>query len=276
MLRVMGVRSARRERKRAHFGVAPVLATRRIIAVSGLALNVLTLSALASTAHAGQATAERVHRDGGYASELPIVGGKAAPAAPVKPASASGKPWRPPTLPTPPSTGILEALSAALGALLQVLGPVLLGVMALLAVALVGLLIYAVVRALLRGREAAGPRTLSAGKAIGAIEVEDPLLAPVFGDPDELARRGDFEAAIRALLRRVLELAGLGEGDRSRTAREVLRALPFSDPRRELVRFAVEIGERVCFAGESPSLERYRELRTVGARLGLRLREQAP
>jgi hypothetical protein len=95
----------------------------------------------------------------------------------------------------------------------------------------------------------------------GARAPSEPPPAPT-AEPDTLAARGDLEAAIVALLHRALSHAGWrpeGRG-RSRTAREVLRSLARTDPRREPLRRIVAEVEAVRFGGAQATEDRYQSL----------------
>jgi hypothetical protein len=86
---------------------------------------------------------------------------------------------------------------------------------------------------------------------------------PVLEDFEAHARRGEFDAAIRALLVAALMRAGwtpLGS-DAARTAREVVRRLPATDPRREPLSEIVLLAEAVRFAGQPASEERFASMR---------------
>lgn len=82
------------------------------------------------------------------------------------------------------------------------------------------------------------------------------------GDPDALAAEGRYAEAILALLIRALRLAGWQpDGQRSRTAREVLYGIDERDPRRAPLDHVVRRAERARFAGDPPTEALYREVR---------------
>jgi hypothetical protein len=85
----------------------------------------------------------------------------------------------------------------------------------------------------------------------------------VLDDFEAHARRGELDAAIRALLVAALVRVGWkpqGSG-RGRTAREVLLRLSPNDSRREPLREIVMQAEAVRFAGQPPTEERFASMR---------------
>ncbi|MBX3250636.1 MAG: hypothetical protein KF901_25890 [Myxococcales bacterium] len=155
----------------------------------------------------------------------------------------------------PPQSG----LGGLFGSASTLVSKVLLVVVAVALVALVAFLIVALLR---RRRdepaEVATPR--SARRPTGASAVNELLVDP--GDPDALAAEGRYAEAILALLIRALRLAGWQpEGQRSRTAREVLFGLPSSDPRHAPLDHVVRRAERARFAGDPPTEALFQEVR---------------
>lgn len=85
------------------------------------------------------------------------------------------------------------------------------------------------------------------------------------GDPDELAAQGRYSEAILAVLVGSLKVVGWRpQGERSRTAREVLWSIPASDARRKPLDEVVRRAERVRFAGDEATMETFREVRQWG------------
>lgn len=82
------------------------------------------------------------------------------------------------------------------------------------------------------------------------------------GDPEALASQGRYGDAILALLVLALKTAGWRpEGQRSRTAREVLWSIATSDPRHTPLALVVRRSERVRFAGDEPTRALFEEVR---------------
>lgn len=83
------------------------------------------------------------------------------------------------------------------------------------------------------------------------------------GDPEAFAAEGQFQHAITLLLLLSLRSVGWGRNphDTSKTAREVLRAVPASDRRRSPLGALVAHVEPIRFGGVEPSAAHYQEVR---------------
>ncbi|MEM9068388.1 MAG: hypothetical protein AAGE52_07770 [Myxococcota bacterium] len=137
----------------------------------------------------------------------------------------------------------------------QVMSSVLLVGVVLLLIALVVVLFFA-----LRS-DTADPPPVTRPREIEGKRPMEPLLLKV-GDPDALAAEGRFSEAILALLVQSLEHVGWKPlGERSRTAREVLWALSFQDPRRSPLAEVVGRAERVRFAGDAATRALFDEVK---------------
>lgn len=218
----------------------------RLVAVLAVVLATLSL------AGAGQASPREVsvdvHARGHYPDVLPVPPGdgltpgkpeaqrsSAEPERRVSRSPGSGGPW------ASTSSGALDApgvllLVLAIAALVVMFGWMLLK------------------------REPAPPEP-DAGVAPPNAEPEAPADP---GDPDVLAAAGRVDAAIRAVLIRALESVGWSPDEAgAKTAREVLRGLAGSDPRREPLGGIVRDAEAVRFAGAGATRERFTRMRAL-------------
>lgn len=129
----------------------------------------------------------------------------------------------------------------------------------------VGVLMIALVIVLfiaLRG-DRKNPPPVRRPKMVSAARPEE--LPWDIGDPDKLAAQGRYSEAILAVLVGSLKAVGWKpRGERSRTAREVLWSIPYSDARRQPLDEVVRRAERVRFAGEVADMETFQEVRQWG------------
>lgn len=205
----------------------------------------------ATTTSPAAEVAERVHREGGYASELPVD------------ADGIGSPVHTPPEPraTPMRNGRSGSGSSPALAYL-IAGAVI--------AALVVLFTMLLVR--FRPRVAAGEAEPAAPRPRSSDATNEPAIPAVAGDPDELAAEGRFEDALAALLWRALTAVGWEPHGRARaaTAREVLSDLGADHPGCEPLAGVVQTQERVAFGGEPANRERYDEARRWFVELGRR------
>ena len=139
----------------------------------------------------------------------------------------------------------------------QLLSHVLLAVVIVALVILVGFVIVA----LLRRRNVVPEDDAPVRVPRRAVSSADDLPLDL-GDPEVLASQGRYGDAILALLVLALKTAGWRpEGQRSRTAREVLWSIATSDPRHTPLALVVRRSERVRFAGDEPSRALFEEVR---------------
>lgn len=143
------------------------------------------------------------------------------------------------------------------GAASQLVSHVLLGVVIVALVVLVGFVIVS----LLRRREAAPEEDTPVRVPRRPLAASEELPLDL-GDPDALAAAGRYGDAILALLVLALKAAGWRpEGQRSRTAREVLWSIATTDPRHSPLALVVRRSERVRFAGDEPTRALFDEVR---------------
>jgi hypothetical protein len=143
------------------------------------------------------------------------------------------------------------------GAASQLVSHILLGVVIVALVVLVGFVILS----LLRRRDAAPEEDAPVRVPRRPVAAQEELPLDL-GDPDALAAAGRYGDAILALLVLALKTAGWRpEGQRSRTAREVLWSIATSDPRHSPLALVVRRAERVRFAGDEPTRALFDEVR---------------
>ncbi len=148
--------------------------------------------------------------------------------------------------------------SGAFGSFGAIISNILLVVVGIALVGLVIILIYS----LFQGRLQDDPASSGPGVSDGTELPRPDELPWVVGDPDELAQQGRYSEAILALLVQSLQASGWkGQAQRSRTAREIFRALSESDPRRVPLGEVVRLAERVRFAGDEPTEALFFEVR---------------
>jgi len=223
-----------------------------------VALGVLLLApAIPAWAQSPSDVAERIHREGGYDSELPIAEGlgSGATTAPAEPRDLRSR-----------RHGDEGGGSGLLAYL--ILGVVLAGLVALFLTVLV------------RWRPEVGSDEdveTTPNRPRHPVAPAAPAIALVEGDPDALAAEGRFEEALAALLLRALKAVGWEPTGQARgsTAREVLASLPADDPGRLPLAGVVTRQERVAFGGETASRERYEEARRLLASLTARSDDDA-
>lgn len=192
--------------------------------------------------------AARVHREGGYAGQLPIEPGANRPATTFGDGDGASAGRGPGERRRAPSSFALPFASPLLGYLLVAL-----------AIGAVAALLIAVL-ARTRGTEAFAPAPARAP----SLPPRSPFAhLDVDADPDALAREGRYAEAITAALLRGLRAVGWkpdGEQN-SRTAREIVASVDASDARRSTLAELLGIEERVAFGGDEPTRERWDEAR---------------
>jgi hypothetical protein len=140
----------------------------------------------------------------------------------------------------------------------QLVSHILLGVVIAALVVLVGF----VVVSLLRRRDAVPEEDAPVRVPRRPLAAREELPLDL-GDPDALAAAGRYGDAILALLVLALKAAGWRpEGQRSRTAREVLWSIATTDPRHSPLALVVRRSERVRFAGDEPTRALFDEVRS--------------
>lgn len=150
-------------------------------------------------------------------------------------------------------SGFAGLFGAASGVISQVL---LVGVIVALVI-LVGFVVVA-----LRRRRLAPPDDTIDARPLRRMTPAPEELPLDLGDPDALAAEGRYDEAILALLVLALKAAGWRpEGQRSRTARELLWSIATNDPRRTSLSLVVRRAERVRFGGDEANARTFDEVR---------------
>ncbi|MCB9602067.1 MAG: hypothetical protein H6721_19440 [Sandaracinus sp.] len=149
------------------------------------------------------------------------------------------------------------SMGGMFGAASQLISNVLLAIVIVALVVLVGFLVAALLQRRNAPPEEAPPLRSPRRPMSGPEDLPLDL-----GDPDALAAQGRYGDAILALLVLALKSAGWKpEGQRSRTAREVLWSLAASDPRHPPLSTVVKRAERVRFAGDEATQALFEEVR---------------
>lgn len=195
----------------------------------------------AASAQRERQVAREVHEAGGYADRLPLSGERTSERGELQQGGAPRE--RGPSVRVPPG-----APAAATGFSYVVIA---------IAIVLVVALLFFII-ASVRPRD--GPSAATAKAREPKKKIEDPIEVPL-GDPDSLARAGRFDEAIAAALVQGLMAVGWKpEGlGKSRTAREILASVRGDEKLEGLV----TIEERVAFAGEPATADRWAEARPL-------------
>lgn len=220
-------------------------------------------------------TAERVHREGHYPSDVTVLlpeptdgSGDATDGRGRGPrGDTSIDPDREVSEPTAdaPELPFVRDLLRWLGGVLEaVAGPLGWVFLALAGALLVMLIVFFVVSMRFRA-----PRIDASARAAGDDEHApvDPLLLGSRGRPEDLAAAGRFREAIHALFLVSLDRVGGTEGrQRARTARELVRAASEGDARRRAaaeLQALLDLTELVWFGGRDATEAQYRSAREL-------------
>ncbi len=234
-------------------------------------LTALLLAAPAAAQRGPRELATEIHTRGGYSdsvrfesgrgelSSFPSLGGPTGADAPRGARLGGGE-------------GLLEArrisegasgraedsgFAGLFGAASTVISKVLLVVVIVALVILVGFVVVA-----LRRRRLAPPDDTTVARPRRRAPPAPEELPLDLGDPEALAAEGRYDEAILSLL--VLALKAVGwrpEGQRSRTAREVLWSIATTDPRHAPLSLVVRRAERVRFGGDEANAGTFDEVR---------------
>lgn len=246
----------------------------------GLALAVPALALAQGPPETPHQAVERVHREGRYPSDvIPLLpdssGGSASD---DLDAEGGGRGPRGETILGDREAGEAGRDSTAAARILRQIGEWLAGALSAIggplgwALLALGIAFLAVMAGfLLSGlRLGIGPGTLEGRAGSGQAEIDPMLLAPELS-ADELAAQRRWGEAIHALFVGALSRIGGQEGRlRGRTARELVLAVPPSQPGREELGELLDITEIVWFGARSASEEQYLHARALASRVGER------
>lgn len=236
-----------------------------------LALFALLLAAPASAQRDPREVATEIHTRGGYSdgvrfdsergglSSFPSGDGPTSADAPRGARLGGGEGLLEARRVSEGATGRAEdsGFSGLFGAASSLISNVLLVVVIVALVILVGFVVVALLR-----RRSAPPEEQLVARPLRRIDRAPEDLPLDLGDPDVLAAEGRYGEAILALLVLALKAAGWRpEGQRSRTAREVLWSIATSDPRHSPLALVVRRAERVRFAGDEATRALFDEVR---------------